>query len=222
MTSFSEIAELPLESPSSGLLEIDLGAIRANYRLLQKRLVGARAGGVVKANAYGLGALHVLPALAAEGCREFFVAHIDEAFALQSVLPADATLYVLNGITQEAVRACAQTTIVPVLNSTEQLTDWREEAHRLGRVLPAVLQIDTGMSRLGLPPGEVTALAHDIDAFSGLDIHFVMSHLACADEPTHPANREQLANFNDARTRLQTHPALKQTCWSFANSSGIF
>lgn len=222
MTSFSEISSQPLEPPSSGFLEIDLGAIRANYRLLQNRLGNARAGGVVKANAYGLGAGHVAKALALEGCRKFFVAHIDEAYALHTVLPADATLYVLNGLTREAVRTCAQSSVVPVLNSSEQLANWREEAQRLGRILPAVLQIDTGMSRLGLPPGEVAALANDVNAFMGIDIHFIMSHLACADEPSHPANNEQLVNFNEARALLQLHPALTRAQWSFANSSGIF
>ncbi|MFT0892364.1 alanine racemase [Pseudochelatococcus sp. G4_1912] len=222
MTSFSEIAGQPMETPSSGLLEIDLGAIRANYRLLQSRLAGARCGGVVKADAYGLGALHVAPALLAEGCRDFFVAHIDEAFALQPVLPPDATLYVLNGITREAVRACAQAAIVPVLNSCDQVNAWREEAQRLARPLPAVLQIDTGMSRLGLTPAEVAELVGDVGAFVGLDVRFIMSHLACADEPSHPANSEQLANFEQTRTLMLKHPALARAGYSFANSAGIF
>ena len=73
---------------AGAMLEIDLGAIRANYRLLRERLGGAACAAVVKADAYGLGAAVVAPALAAEGCRQFFVAHLDEAMALRPLLPA--------------------------------------------------------------------------------------------------------------------------------------
>ena len=75
---------------AGALLSIDLGAVRANYRLLRRRLDGTACAAVVKADAYGLGAARVAPALAAEGCRHFFVAHLDEAIALRPRLPAAA------------------------------------------------------------------------------------------------------------------------------------
>lgn len=213
--------------PSAGLLEIDLAAVRANYRLLRDRLAGAACGGVVKADAYGLGAAQVLPALAAEGCRHFFVAHLDEALALLPHLSPDATIYVLNGLTRDAAAEAARhagagRAVVPVLNSVAQLAAWREQAAALDRPLPAVLQVDTGMSRLGLAPVEVAEAAGDPDAFAGLAMHFVMSHLACADEPHHPASAAQLGNFRAARALLSGHPAFAGAQWCLANSSGIF
>ncbi|MFC0219256.1 alanine racemase [Pseudochelatococcus lubricantis] len=209
-------------TPSAGLLEIDLAAIRSNYRLLQARLGQTQCAGVVKADAYGLGASRVAPELHAEGCRHFFVAHFDEALALRPVLPDDSTLYVLNGLTRDAVGACAQAAVVPVLNSADHLAAWRAEAARLGRILPAVVQIDTGMSRLGLAPAEVRTLAQNARSFEGLDILFVMSHLACADEPARAANAEQLANFRAGHDVLASHSAFARARRCLANSSGIF
>src|SRR5215207_3401784 len=86
---------------AGAILTIDLGAIAANWRGLRD---AGRAGGrpvdcaaVLKADAYGTGLAIVGPRLAAEGCRQFFVAHIDEAIELRRVLP-DHPIYVLNGL----------------------------------------------------------------------------------------------------------------------------
>jgi alanine racemase len=106
--------------------------------------------------------------------------------------------------------------LIPVLNSLEQLDAWRAAARRLGRPVPAALQIDSGMSRLGLAPSEVDAIADDPAALDGIELKLVMSHLACADEPGSPANALQLGNFEALRAKLPPAPA------SLANSSGIF
>ncbi len=89
-------------------------------------------------------------------------------------------------------------------------------ARATGRALPAAIHIDTGMNRLGLPAPEADVLATEPDRLIGIDVRLVMSHLACADEPDHPLNSEQLTAFTAARTQLPTAPA------SLANSSGIF
>jgi alanine racemase len=81
--------------------------------------------------------------------------------------------------------------------------------------LPAILHVDTGMSRLGLPSNEFAALADDPRRLEGFTLAAVMSHLACADEPAHPANPDQLARFRAALERLPRAPA------SLAASSGI-
>lgn len=206
-----------LPSPECGaLLTIDLGAIVENWRALKARVGRADCAAVVKADAYGLGAAKVGPALAAAGCRHFFVAHLAEGLALRPLLPATATVFVLHGAPPGAEAECAAQGLVPVLNSEPQVLAWRALAARLGRRLPAVLQVDSGMSRLGLSPAELDTLADDSDAFAGIEVACVMSHLACADEPDHPANAMQRERFIAARRRLPAAPA------SFANSSGIF
>ncbi len=82
---------------AGALLTIDLDAIRANYRLLREKLGGTACAAVVKADAYGLGADRVAPALAADGCTNFFVAHLDEAIALRPHVPSEADVFVLHG-----------------------------------------------------------------------------------------------------------------------------
>lgn len=196
-------------------LEIDLGAVRANYRLLRRRLGGASCGAVVKADAYGLGAEQIAPALAAEGCRQFFVAHLDEAIALRPLLPR-AEIFVLNGLPAGAEADCAAHGVTPVLNSLGQLGAWSGLARRMGRPLAAALQVDTGMSRLGLSGAELAAVEAAPQRLSGITLRLVMSHLACAEQPADPMNAEQFARFEAARRRLPEAPA------SLANSSGIF
>lgn len=193
-------------------LTIDLAALAANYRLIAQRVAPARAAAVVKADAYGLGAVQVTRALLDEGCRDFFVAHLAEGLALKPILPAEARLYVLNGLQPGTEALCAARGLLPVLNSLDQAMAWRDLAVAQGRRLPAVLQLDTGMSRLGLPPEDVPALAKDAAFFEQVEITLLMSHLACADTPEVAANEEQRVRFEALAALL---PALPR---SFANS----
>lgn len=202
---------------AGALLTIDLDAICANWRMLKARLTGAYCAAVVKANAYGLGALQVAPALYRSGCRHFFVAHLDEAIELRPALPQDATVYVLHGSLPGAEGEFVAHHLVPVMNSLAQVTAWRTLAQRLDRMLPAILQVDTGMARLGLSAEELDRVAEDIDHLRGIDLKFVMSHLVSAeDHQSSPINRIQLQRFRAMLRRLSPAPA------SLANSSGIF
>lgn len=201
---------------AGGRLTIDLDAIVANYRLVARRVAPAISGAVVKADAYGLGAARVSPALYAAGCRHFFVVHLEEALRLKPVLPDDAVLYVLNGLVEGAEADCADAGVWPVLNSLEQAWRWRDLAVARNARLSAVVQLDSGMSRLGLSQTEVEALAADPAFFSQTRIELVMSHLACADTPENPANAAQLARFNAMADLLPPTPR------SFANSGGAF
>lgn len=200
---------------AGAVLEIDLDAIVANWRLLASRLApGARCAAVVKADAYGLGAARVAPALAAAGCTLFFVATLDEGLALRTLLPA-ADIAVLNGVLAGTAAAFAAARLMPVLNDLGQIERWRRLA-AVQPVPPAIIHVDTGMSRLGLPPGELAILAQDPARLQGIALAAVMSHLACADTPRHSSNARQLTAFAAARTALPPAPA------SFAASSGIF
>ena len=200
---------------AGGLLTIDLAALRANYRLLARWADPARCAAVVKADAYGIGAGRAAPILYAEGCRHFFVAHLSEGLALRPLLPADAMIAILNGLQPGGEMACVDGDLLPVLNGMDQVRAWARLAAGLGRHLPAALQVDTGMSRLGLPESEVDEFLADDGLRERIDVRLVMSHLACADEPDHPANASQL----DCLSRLLSR--LPPACGSFANSGGI-
>ncbi|WP_395675930.1 alanine racemase [Inquilinus sp.] len=205
-----------LPDASGATLIVDLAAIRENYRSLRRRLGGTACAGVLKADAYGLGADRVGPALAAEGCRHFFVAHLEEGIALRPYVPEAAEVFVLHGLMPGCEDIALAHRLTPVLNSLEQVEGWATLARRLGRRLPAVLQLDTGMSRMGLSPAELDRIVAEPRLLAGLDLRLVMSHLASAERQDHPANNTQRLRFDVARRRLPPAPA------SLANSSGIF
>jgi alanine racemase len=208
-------AEQRVPDRAGAVLTIDLAAIVANYRLLCRRLGAATCAAVVKADAYGLGARQVAPALARVGCRHFFVATLDEAIALRALL-ADAAIGVLNGLLPGTEASFAEHRLLPVLNDLGQLARWADFATARAAAMPAILHLDTGMSRLGLTPAEVDRLAAEPGRLTGVELAYLMSHLACADAPEHPLNARQLAGFRAALARLPAAPV------SLANSSGIF
>jgi len=200
-------------------LTVDLGALVANYRLLQRRAKPARAGAGIKANAYGLGAREAAPALFKAGCRQFFVAILSEGIALRPVVP-EAEIYVLSGPIGGDEPEFAQHRLMPVLNSPQQIELWSRWCAANGAI-PAALHIDSGMSRLGLAPLELDRLIADPSPLRPFPVPMVMSHLASADEAASPQNAQQLAQFNSALDRvLPLLPA--RPLVSFANSSGIF
>lgn len=203
-------------SGASGYLTIDLSALARNYERLAADVAPARAAAVVKADAYGLGAHEVAPKLQAHGCRHFFVAQFVEALALRPLLAADAAVFVLNGLQPGNEIACAREGIVPVINSLDQWRQWAGAARSFARRLPAVLQFDTGMSRLGVPPEERAALAELVKTEGGIDVLFVMSHLASADDAQSDQNAAQLAEMNRVAAQFPN------VAVCFANSGGIF
>lgn len=200
-------------------LTIDLGALVANYRLLQRHAKPARTGAGVKANAYGLGAERAAPALAKAGCKAFFVAVLSEAIALRPLVP-EADIHVLCGPIGGDEPEFIQHRLIPVLNSLPQIELWSRWCDAEGEA-PAAIQIDTGMSRLGLAPVELDRLIADPASLKTFPVALVMSHLSVSEEPDHPENPGQLKRFKAALDRLlPLFPA--RPVVSFANSSGIF
>ncbi|MUZ74759.1 alanine racemase [Agrobacterium vitis] len=201
---------------ATGYLTIDIAALCRNYEMLAAMVMPGRAAAVVKADAYGLGAERVSRALYARGCRHFFVAQFVEAQELRLALAPDAQVFVLNGLQPGAELASAEMGIIPVLNSLEQYRRWCAAARSLKRTLPAVLQFDTGMSRLGFPPEERSALAKALEEDGTVEVLFIMSHLASADELDATQNAEQLAEIRRIADEFAGFDI------SFANSGGVF
>jgi alanine racemase len=201
---------------AGALLTIDLQALRANYRYLQKRLGAASCGAAVKADAYGLGAIPVSKALVAEGCRHLFVAQLEEAISLRAHISRETSIYVMHGSPVGYEAEFLEYGCTPVLNSLEQISAWRNLAEARMAPLPAVIQIDTGMSRMGLSHQEVQTWLADPTITKGIDVQYVMSHLACAEDQQDPMNQQQLMAFKALLAQL---PKCKA---SFSNSSGIF
>jgi len=186
-------------------LTVRLGAIVANYRTYRRVTGPTAVAAVVKADAYGLGAGRVAPALAQAGCDSFFVARLEEGVALRALLPG-ARIFVLDGAHPDSVPALIRFSLTPVLNSLAQISTWSAAAGT--GALDAVLHVDTGMNRLGLPRDELAILsAEQAKRLAGLNLVLVMSHLACGDEPHNKKNAEQLVRFRQALAMLPPAPA---------------
>jgi alanine racemase len=198
----------------SAILEIDLPAIVANWRKLRE-LHGGDTAGVVKADAYGLGAARIAPALHAAGCRHFLVAHLSEALAIRALLPG-AMLAVLNGLPPGAEEEFAWHDVDPVLGSLDEIAGWAALAQRLGRALPALLHIDTGMNRLGLDRHELAQLQQNPTLLDGIAVRTILTHLVASEVADDPLNVEQVQRFEAACAGLPPAPR------SVANSSAIF
>ena len=195
-----------------GRLSINRAALKANYAALQSR-VGprVRVAAMVKANAYGCGLEGCASALEDAGAREFFVANLNEALELRTILETPANIYVLAGFDKLEARTFESEDIIPVLNSPHQLAAYLSAPRKREGKKPAILHVDTGMNRLGFAMDEI-----DSADCAALDLHFIMSHFACADEKDHPLNETQASRFAEIRKKFAGTPA------SLANSSGIF
>src|SRR5687768_12341421 len=152
MTSSSVTAdagEAIATAAAIGTLTVDLDAIVANWRKLEKTAVPAECAGVVKADAYGCGARPVVRALSAAGCKTFFVATLDEASVVRAAA-AEADIYVLDGFFQNCGDAFATINCRPVIGDLNELAEWDVFCRRTGWAGGAAIHIDTGMNRLGL------------------------------------------------------------------------
>lgn len=201
-------------APATGVLTVDLDAIVANWRKLEKAAVPAECAGVIKADAYGCGLDPVARALAGAGCKTFFVATVDEARAARAAVPS-AAIYVLDGFFQNCGDAYAEVNARPVIGDLNELAEWDVFCRRSGWEGGAGIHIDTGMNRLGLTISEAQGIIPRINA-GDHGITLVMSHLACAELLNHPLNAKQLAAFREIASLFSGVPA------SLANSSGIF
>lgn len=185
-------------------LTVDLAAIAANYQLLKSKHAKRAIASVVKANAYGLGVDAISKRLWKEGCTQFFVATLEEAISLRAVLP-DAEIAVFNGVAKGEGVEYIHHRITPVINDLAQI----EYVNSLSTV---IVHVDTGMTRLGLRSTDVAMLSEALINRCSM----VISHLACANDPEHPQNGQQLERF---RAALGTFPRAK-AC--LTNSSGLF
>jgi alanine racemase len=209
-----EAGQAATPASAIGLLTVDLDAIVANWRKLEKTAVPAECAGVIKADAYGCGIGPVARALAGAGCKTFFVATLDEARAARAAIPS-AAIYVLSGFLQNSGDAFANIDARPVIGDLNELGEWDVFCRRSGWAGGAAIHIDTGMNRLGFTVADAQGILPRINS-GDHGITLVMSHLACAENLHHPLNAKQLATFREIASLFSGVPA------SLSNSSGVF
>jgi alanine racemase len=201
----------------TGVLAVDLDALRRNHAVLVATAGDAECAAVVKGDGYGLGSLEVAEALVTRGCRTFFVATLAEAetLALSGTLP-DSMIYVLDGLPPGSAVDYAGLGVRPVLGDVGEIEEWAAICHAREEPLPAALHVDSGMNRLGLKSADQKRLLDKPGLLDGIQISLIMSHLACADVPGHPKNAAQRDIFMKFTAAMPAAPL------SLANSAGIF
>jgi alanine racemase len=194
---------------------IDLGRLAANYRAITAA-VPVPLMPVVKADAYGHGAVHVARRLVAEGAPMLAVAYVEEALALRGA-GVSVPIVVLSGFTAGQMGAIAAHALMPVVGSRATLD--LVAAHRGASRLSVHLKVDTGMSRLGLAPGDVLVAAEALAATGCVEISGLMTHLASADEDV-KATERQLDLFDAVHDRLAER-GVRPRFVHAANSAGL-
>lgn len=196
-------------------LIILLDALTDNYRLLAGKAPHALCAPVIKASGYGMDAQKIMIHLAENGAKLFFLACLEEALALSDAAKEYHLELAVLGYDKIYHALYAEKKLIPVLNSFSDLMQWNQHAIALQRKLPAIIHIDTGMSRLGFSLEDCQKLQENLFLLDAIALRYVMSHFACADQENHPLTRQQYRAFCKVSASL-TAPR------SLANSSGIF
>lgn len=201
-------------------LTIDLKAVVHNWASIDRFAGGAEVGAVVKANAYGLGMDKVVRALHSAGCRTFYVANLSEGIALKGLGFVDSHVVVLQGCYCGEESLFLEYGLKPVLVSEEMLLRWVRAVQASGLSNPgSYLKVDTGMNRLGLRPADFSRVLEEGSMLKAAGVEVLMSHLACADEPSSPMNQSQLKRFVDCVRRVKAVLPEVKACLS--NSEGV-
>ncbi|WP_142281839.1 alanine racemase [Mycobacterium kyorinense] len=186
---------------------VDLRAIAHNVRVLREHAGSAQVMAVVKADGYGHGATRVARTALDAGAAELGVATIEEALALRAdgiTAPVLAWLHPPGTDFAPALTADVQIAV----SSVRQLDELLDAVRRTGRTAAVTVKVDTGMNRNGVRAAEhpemLTALRRAL-ADDAIRLRGVMSHLACADEPEHPANDLQAQRFREILAQAREH-----------------
>ena len=195
-------------------LKISLKDITYNWKLINKASNG-KAAAVIKANAYGLGMLEIVKALLNVGCSYFYVANINEAIKLRKKYNSTKiSIAIFEGYLEGNQKLYDEYNLIPIINGLDQLI--RLNKFAVEEAFPrAVLNIDTGMNRLGLNQEEKIFLIKNKDILKNIKLDFIMSHLANALEHEGKKNLIQLDKIKNFSTYF---PDIKL---SLANSGGI-
>jgi alanine racemase len=196
-------------------LTVRLGALKENYRAIERRAGAGKVAPVVKADGYGCGMIAVSRALAGIGADTFFVARIQEGVDLRKALP-NVRIFVLDGLKPGTAALYRSHNLTPVLNALEEISEWSAAARDARTKLDAAIQIDTGMNRSGLSRQDIETLCAEAKArLGGINVSLWLSHLSCSDDPKQPMNRQQLERFRAQLAKLPPAPA------SISASGGI-
>jgi alanine racemase len=197
---------------------VDLGAIRANVTELRRRVAPAAVLAVVKADAYGHGAVPVARAALEAGAERLGVAIVEEGVTLRAA-GIEAPILLLSEPPADVAAAVVEHGLTATVYTAAGIDALGAAAAAADTVVPVHLKVDTGMHRVGCAPDDAVPLARRIAEHPHLDLEGVFTHLAVADEPDNPYTAEQLATFDDVLAALDA-AGLRPRIVHAANSAG--
>ena len=202
--------------------EIDLNNLAANFNRVRQRVSPvARVMAVIKANAYGHGAVACARRLANEGADWFGVALPEEGIELRSAGVTQPVLC-LGGFWPGQAAACIQHRLTPVVYRLDMIEALNQAASNAGVVADVHVKVDTGMGRLGIRFDQLSDFVNALAQFRNVRIDGIMSHLAAADDAAcTPLTRDQIQRFEDAVVVFRDH-GYRPTHLHLANSAGVF
>jgi alanine racemase len=199
--------------------EVDLDAISANAAVLRAVASPAVLCAVVKADAYGHGAVPVATAALAGGATTLAVALVEEGVVLREA-GLEVPILVLSEPAPEAMEEVVSRDLIPTVYTRSGMAALRRAAIAAGRRVPVEVKVDTGMHRVGADPEQARLLVEEVVASSELVYAGLWTHLAVADEPEDPFTGEQLGRFEQVRKSLQEAGIPRPARIHAANSAG--
>lgn len=182
--------------------EISLPKLRRNFDYVRRVAGPRRVMAVVKADAYGHGAVTVARTLALAGADWFGVATVEEALELRAAGVSQPIL-LLGGLYMSDPAHLIEYCLTPTLSSTARLDTYSECARRFGKPIEFHLKIDTGMGRLGLPPDRLKAFVNHYRELPGLEMKGLFTHLASAEDLVASQTEDQTLGLNEALRQVR-------------------
>lgn len=190
-------------SPRPTWADIDLNALLHNLRQARQFFQShQRPLCVVKADAYGHGAVPVTRTFQRAGVRDFAVATLEEALELRQAGIEDALL-VLGGCHPGQEQAFIEHKLMPALLDPQTALRLAAVAEKRQRQVAVHLKIDSGMGRVGFLPNQLREFLPQLQQLKGLQVVGLMSHLACADELDSGVTLQQLERFRTVQRMLR-------------------
>ena len=220
MSRTEDQAKIPARRPTWA--EIDLNNLAANFNRIRRRVTPvARIMAVLKANAYGHGAVECARRLSREGADWFGVALPEEGMQLRAAGIKEPIL-LLAGYWPGQAAACIQHHLTSVVYRLDMIETLNQAAANAGVVIDVHVKIDTGMGRLGVRFDQLNEFLPGLAQFRNVRIDGVMTHLAAADDAAcQPLTTDQIQRFEDAVSVFRDH-GYRPTHLHLANSAGVF
>ncbi len=203
------------------IVKIDLNAISYNIRLI-KNILPKKVGimGIVKSDAYGHGIIEVSRILYNEGIKLLGVAYPSEAYKLIKN-NIRASIVILCGFQKkDEAEMIIEYDVIPVIWDLDMIHMLNNEAKKRNKKIKALLKIDTGMGRLGIPYNKTKKIIKALYSMNMIEIKGLLSHFSCADILCDNFTQLQIKRFKET-IHMCNNIGISLSMNSLANSAGI-